>query len=210
MEPESGYEKNYRRLAPGLKGHDFAGCAGRLGLKPVPEGLEAEYLGRTYRLTEDGVFPVDGADSDPNHRSALIHYALSPGSGDPSEEFLTLFQLPGVFRSSKQPGSDFLNAAIEKAFGAGGDALFAKAAERLGGEFLGDHPSGGRLWLFKVLPRIHMQVVFCEADDEYPVDARVLIDSHATEYVGFEVLAFMQGALGDTLAKIGQAIAEEG
>ncbi|MDR1314943.1 MAG: DUF3786 domain-containing protein [Deltaproteobacteria bacterium] len=206
MERDSGYEKNYQRLAPGLVGCDFAECAPRLGLKAVPGGVEAEYLGRAYRVTEGGVEPLDGEYADPNHRSTLVHYALSKGDGPPAEDFLGLMQLPGVLRGRKSPGSEFLSASIERAFGGKGHELFAKAAESLGGEFLGVHPSGGKLWLFKALPRIHMQVVFSEADDEFPVEARVLFDSHATEYLGFECLAFMHGALGDALAEAGQRI----
>ncbi|MDR3154322.1 MAG: DUF3786 domain-containing protein [Deltaproteobacteria bacterium] len=206
MERENGYEKNYLRLVPGLKGCDFAECAPRLGLRAFQGGVEVEYLGRAYRVTEEGVAPLDGGPSDPNHRSTLIHYVLSPGSGEPAGDFLSLAQLPGVLRGRRSPGSDFLSEAIEKAFGEDGDALFARAAESLGGEFLGDHPSGGRLWLFRALPRIHMQVVFAEADEEFPAEARVLFDSHATEYLGFECLAFMHGALGDALAEEGQRL----
>jgi hypothetical protein len=207
VEQESGYEKNYRRLVPGLRGCDFEECAARLGLRHFPGGVEAEYLGRAYRVTEGGVEPLDGGYADPNHRSTLIHYALSRGDGPPAGDFLGLSQLPGVLRGSKQPGSEFLSAAIERAFGGRGLAHFARAAESLGGEFLGDHPSGGKLWLFRTLPRIHMQVVFSEADDEFPVEARVLFDSHATEYLGYECLAFMHGALGNALAEAGDRIA---
>ncbi|MDR1036534.1 MAG: DUF3786 domain-containing protein [Deltaproteobacteria bacterium] len=210
MEQQSGYEKNYQRLVPGLKGCDFEECAPRLGLTHFPGGVEAEYLGRVFRVTEDGVEPVEEGYTDPNHRSTLIHYALSRGEGPPAEDFLGLYQLPGFIRGSKSPGSEFLSAAIERAFGEGGHARFARAAESLGGEFLGDHPAGGKLWLFKVLPRIHMQVIFNEADDEFPVEARVLFDSHATEYLGFECLAFMHGALGNALAEAGERIAGAG
>ncbi|MDR1041238.1 MAG: DUF3786 domain-containing protein [Deltaproteobacteria bacterium] len=203
---DSGYEQNYQRLVPGLRGCDFGECAPRLGLKPVPGGVEAEYLGRAYRVTEEGVAPLDGAYADPNHRSTLIHYALSKGEGQPSDDFLGLFQLPGVLRGRKTPGNEFLSAAMERAFGEKGHALFARAAESLGGEYLGVHPSGGKLWLFRTLPRIHMQVVFTEADEEFPVEVRVLFDSHATEYLGFECLAFMHGALGQALAQAGRRI----
>ncbi|MDR2612430.1 MAG: DUF3786 domain-containing protein [Deltaproteobacteria bacterium] len=206
-ERESGYEKNYRRLVPGLKGRDFAECARRLGLREIRGGVEVDFLGKAYRVTEDGVEPLEGGPSRPNRRSLLIHYVLSEGSGEPAADFLSLEQLSGVLRGRREPGSEFLNAAIERSFAEGGRVLFARAARSLGGEPLGAHPSGGDLWLFRVLPGIRMQVVFSEADDEYPAEARVLFDSHATEYMGFECLAFLHGELGEALAEAGRALA---
>ncbi|MDR3154809.1 MAG: DUF3786 domain-containing protein [Deltaproteobacteria bacterium] len=197
----NGYERNYRRLVPGLKGRDFGECAPRLGLKAVPGGVEASYLGRAYRVTEEGVAPLDGGGSDPNCRSLVLHYVLSDGTGEPSGEFLGLHQLPGVLRGRRSPGEDFLKAPIEQAFGEGGSGLFARAALSLGGEALGDHPSGGKLWLFKVFPKVHAQVIFSEADDEFPAEARVLVDAHSTEYLGFECLAIMVSTLAEALAR---------
>ena len=191
----SGYEQNYLGLIKELKGLDFKEAAARLGLKCGESGAEAHFLGRAFRISESGVEPLDGGPSNPNYRSILIHYITSKGSGEPGGEFLSLKQLPGVPRSQAfdNEGS-ILNGPLYETFREGHGA-FREAALSLGGEYLGAHPSGGRLWLFQVLPKLRLQVIFEEEDDEFPMRVRVLFDSHALEYMGFECLAFLHGCL---------------
>jgi hypothetical protein len=195
----SGYEKNYQGLIQYLKGHDFAANNEKLGLTTIAGGATIKFLGREYKITEEGVIATDGKDSPPNYRSILIHYATSPGKGDPAKDFLTLFQLPGVLRGRRDPGKDILNKEVIAAFTDSTYEDFEKIASKLEAEYLGDHPSGGKYWQFKVFPKIYMQVIFCEADDEFPAEIRVLFDTHAPEYLGFECLAFLNGCLCDAL-----------
>jgi hypothetical protein len=200
-EASGGYEKNYQGLIRLLLEHDFKANNGRLGLRDAEGGAEASFLGRDYRISKEGVEPLDGKEADPNFRSILIHYAVSPGTGEPGEEFLSLSQLPGVLRGRREPGKDILNQKIVRHFGGLSHEDFKKAALKLSGEYLGEHPTGGRLWLFKVLPKLHMEVVFYEADEEFPVDLKVLFDSNAVNYLEFECLAFLNGCLVDALVR---------
>jgi hypothetical protein len=197
---DSGYEKNYQGLIKYLENHDFKANNLRLGLKDAEGGAIASFLGRDYRITKEGVEPLDGQGAHPNFRSILIHYAVSPGTGGPGGEFLALSQLPGILRGRREPGKDILNNKIVRLFGETGHEGFKKAALKLSGEYLGDHPSGGKIWLFKVFPKVHMQAVFYEADEEYPVDVKILFDSNAPAYLEFECLAFLNGCLVDALA----------
>ncbi|MDR2459822.1 MAG: DUF3786 domain-containing protein [Deltaproteobacteria bacterium] len=199
MEESSGYEKNYERLKLWLLEQDFTANAKELGLKVTEKGANARLLGRDYLISKDGVFPLDGEESHANCRSILIHYSLSQGKGEPGDEYLTLYQLPGVLRGRRDPGKDILNGKIERAFGQGGHELFAEAAKKIGGSFLGEHEAGGKLWHFEALPKIPLRVIFIEADEEYPVEVRVLFPSRAPEFLGFECLAFLNGCLADAL-----------
>ncbi|MDR2405843.1 MAG: DUF3786 domain-containing protein [Deltaproteobacteria bacterium] len=190
-----GYEQNYQGLIKELKGCDFQESAKRLGLKALENGAEASFMGRDFIITEDGVVAKDGLDSNPNYRSILIHYVLSKGEGEPGEEFLSLFQLPGVLRSRRQQNwKTLLDGPLFEAFG-DGHHKFAPAAEALGGSYLGHHEAGGHLWEFQVLPKIRMRLVFEEADDEFPMQVRSMFDSRATDFLGFECLAFLHGCL---------------
>ncbi|MDR2353207.1 MAG: DUF3786 domain-containing protein [Deltaproteobacteria bacterium] len=195
----NGYEKNYQRLIANLKDFNFP-QGERLGFKVSPNSAQIKFLGRDYLLTESGVKALDGKDSKANNRSILIHYLLSEGQGDPGEEFLTLSQFPGVLRGRREPGRDILNGPIIDAYSSSGHEAFQARAQELGGVYLGKSPSGGFLWLFKVFPKIYMQVDFLEASDEFPLEVRVLFDSRAQEYLGFECLAFLNGSLIDALA----------
>jgi hypothetical protein len=190
-----GYEQNYQGLIKELKGCDFKESAERLGLKAVENGVEATFLGRDFLITEEGVVAKDGLESNPNYRSILIHYVLSKGEGEPGNEFLSLYQLPGVMRSRRpQNWKTLLDGPLFEAFGEGHDA-FAPAATNLGGSYLGTHQAGGHLWEFQILPKIRMQLVYVEADDEFPMEIRVMFDSRAPEFLEFECLAFLHGCL---------------
>jgi hypothetical protein len=204
MENISGYEKNYLRLKKWLKERDFTANAEELGLEVTEDGgVLARLLGRDYLVTSEGVLPVDGDLADPNSLSILVHYSLSQGKGEPGEEFLTLSQLPGVLRGRKEPGKDVLLGRLERAFEKGGLELFNKAATQVGGVLLGDHPAGGKLWHFQALPKIPLRLIFAEADEEYPLEIRVLFPNRALEYLEFECLAFLNGCLADALIEAG-------
>jgi hypothetical protein len=201
MREGTGYEKNYLGLIKELKGLDFEESARRLGLRAVEGGAEASFLGRDFVITEEGVRAKDGGDSHANYRSTLIHYATSKGQGEPGEEFLGLFQLPGVLRSrSPQNQQTLLDGPVLEAFKDGHDA-FKAAAESLDGKYLGLHETGGHLWEFGILPKIRMRVAFLEADEEFPLEVRVFFDNRAIEFLGFECLAFLHGCLVDALVE---------
>jgi hypothetical protein len=180
---------------------DFSANAKELGLIVTKEGVEARLLGRDYLITSQGVFPKDGQKADPNCLSLLVHYSLSQGRGEPGEDFLSLSQLPGVMRGQRDLETDILNLKMEKAFGEGDDEFFATAAAKLGGIFLGEHKAGGKLWLFKILPKINLEVVYSEADEEFPLEIRVLFSSRAPEFMKFECLGFLSACLVEALVE---------
>ncbi|MDR2349869.1 MAG: DUF3786 domain-containing protein [Deltaproteobacteria bacterium] len=201
-ETASGYEKNYEGLTRFLKGHDFAANNARLGLTDAEGGgAVVNFLGRDYVITEEGVRALDGKPSRPNDRSILIHYAISKAGGEPGKEFLSLHQLPGHIRGNRDPGKDILNKELVRRFEGASNPDFERAAKKVGGTFLGEHPSGGKHWHFDALPKLHMRAVFSEADDEFPVDLRVFFDSGALDHMGFECLAFLNGCLCDALVE---------
>jgi hypothetical protein len=66
---------------------------------------------------------------------------------------------------------------------------------RLGGVFNGKLKSGGYTWLLKVLPKILLQIVYYDADDEFPCEVQILFDNNASRFMEFECLAFLEGCL---------------
>ncbi|MDR2340667.1 MAG: DUF3786 domain-containing protein [Deltaproteobacteria bacterium] len=201
-----GYEQNYLNLIKELKGCDFEESAARLGLQATEGGARANFLGRDFIITEEGVEPVDGRHANPNYRSILIHYIISKGDGEPGDEFLAMQQLPGVFRTRTPLAQrSLLNGPLFEAFGEGHDS-FKEHALALGGSYLGNDPAGGHLWEFRVLPKIRMRLAFVEADEEFPLEVRVTFDNRAIEFMGFECLAFLHGCLVHALveSKLGE------
>jgi len=78
-----GYDSIYLELISKLSEIDFQESADRLGLEYVDGGVEVCFLKRGYRITLDGVKPLDGQPVNVNNLSVLLHYLLSKGQGEP-------------------------------------------------------------------------------------------------------------------------------
>ncbi len=61
--------------------------------------------------------------------------------------------------------------------------------------------SGGYSWLLKVLPKILLQIVYYDVDDEFPCEVQILFDNNASLFMEFECLAFLQGCLVRAMIK---------
>lgn len=204
----NGYEHNYKVLVSRLADCDFEEAAERLGLKHPENGsLTVRFLGRDYSIRSDGVFAVDGRPSDPINRSILIHYVTSHGSGDPENRFyLPHYFLPSSFlpNSSRKSVFNDLEQAFSKAICEMENSLekVSKAMGILGAEYEGEVRNGEHLWTFYVLPKIPIQVIYYEADDEFPCDIKVKFDGGAGRFFDFETLAFLYGSFIHELVKL--------
>jgi len=72
----------------------------------------------------------------------------------------------------------------------------------LGAEYEGEVRNGEHLWTFYVLPKIPIQVIYYEADDEFPCDIKVKFDGGAGRFFDFETLAFLYGSFIHELVKL--------
>ncbi len=66
-----------------------------------------------------------------------------------------------------------------------------KAAESLGGWSGGETGLGGVSLIFELLPKIPVQLIFYDSDDEFPARARLLCDLNATNFLEFEFIAVL-------------------
>jgi len=186
----SGYEQIYESLIPKLSECDFLEGAERLGLSLQPEGaLSVNFLGRQYEISSRGVNPTDGKPVDVNNRSVLAYYALSKGVGEPAFSYVPISSLPGRGTNMK-----WMTDPLGKTF-SGDYVAFSETMCRLGGVFNGKPKSGGYTWLLKVLPKILLQIVYYDADDEFPCEVQILFDKNASRFMEFECLAFLEGCL---------------
>jgi hypothetical protein len=76
---------------------------------------------------------------------------------------------------------------------------FQSAALQLGGVPEGASSDGGQRWIFEVLPKIPVRLVFYQADDEFPADIQMLFDRSALRFMEFECLAFLSGCFTKAL-----------
>ena len=87
-----------------------------------------------------------------------------------------------------------MTAPLGKIF-SGNYAAFSEVMRKLGGSFNGKLKSDGYSWLMNVLPKIPIQIVYYEEDDEFLCDLQILLDRNASRFMEFECLAFLEGCL---------------
>ena len=62
---------------------------------------------------------------------------------------------------------------------------------KLGAKIDNETVSGGVSYIFEPLKHIPVKLVFYPGDDEFSVGGSILLDASATDFVGFETLAFL-------------------
>ncbi len=189
----SGYEQIYESLIPKLSECDFLEVAERLGLSPQPDGaLSVNFLGREYEISSRGVNPRDGKPVNVNNRSVLAYYTLSKGVGEPSFSYVPISNLAGTIIFSTN--IKWMTDPLGKTF-SGDYVTFSETMCRLGGVFNGKLKSDGYSWFLKALPKIPLQIVYYDGDDEFPCEVQIWFDKNASRFMEFECLAFLQGCL---------------
>jgi Domain of unknown function (DUF3786) len=198
---QGGYESIYLGLIAKLSDCDFRESSGRLGLKYVDGAVQVSFLKREYRITLNGVEPLDGQPVNVNNCSVLLYYLLSKGQGDPENSYIPFESIPRMI-SGLPVQIRLMNTPLVRYFG-DDYVKFSETAVRLGG-IEEESQEGKHLWRFDVLPKIPLKIVFYEADDEFPVDIQIMLDKTALHFLEFECLAFMVGCFVRALIKTAQ------
>jgi hypothetical protein len=197
----SGYDSIYRGLVARLPQYDLEEAAGRLGLEYVSGAVRVRFLSREYAITRQGVDPLDGHPVNVNIRNVLLYYLYSTGRGDPEDSYILFEAIPRTITGLNSPGH-VISAPLARHFG-NDRVRFAEAAARLGGT-LREATVHEHVWRFTVLPKIRLQAVFHDADDEFPATVQIMLDRAALRFLEFECLAFMTGCLVRALIKTSQ------
>ena len=198
---KGGYDSIYLGLIPKLSECDFQESADRLGLEYIDGGIQVNFLKREYRITFDGVEPLDGQPVNVNNRSVLLYYLLSKGQGDPENSYILFESIPRMI-GGLNIQNRLENTPLERYFG-NDYVKFSEAAVKLGG-IEEESQMGKHLWKFNVLPKIPLQIIFYKADDEFPVNIQIMLDKTALQFLEFECLAFMVGCFVRALIKTAQ------
>jgi len=99
----------------------------------------------------------------------------------------------------------WMTAPIVRAFGNDYDK-FCRAMKYLGAVPEEIPDSREHVWFYRILPKIPMQIVYVDADDEFPCEVNLKLDNHAGQIMEFEQLAFLCGCFVSTLSGIGKTI----
>lgn len=194
---KSGYDRTYQLVVEKLKNCDLKGAAKRLGFPAPREGiLEVDFLGRRYKITNEGVICQDDDASRPIEKSLLIYYLTSGGSGEPSEEYLFPTQMAGSLGSlGDGRGLSWQMSPLEKMFTDRGMEEFSKVMDHMGAAQIPSEKEGMFLWQYRILPKISARIIYYEADEEFPCVIQIKFDSGIRRYLEFEPMAFLQGSI---------------
>ncbi|MDR1677567.1 MAG: DUF3786 domain-containing protein [Deltaproteobacteria bacterium] len=143
------------------------------------------FLGREFLIDNKGVTAKDGRSVPIDAQSVTAHYLASQGRAELTGQYVPIGRLTGIGVTGGSP-SENLTKPLSDKFGDRYD-LFALTAPKIGGLHRGLSQAGGQAWDFG-LPKLPIRVEFFEADDEFEAEIKVLFDSSANQYVGYECL----------------------
>jgi len=165
------------------------------------------FFGTDYIVTADdfSVYAA-AAGKEPSSftQSLILTYMSTADGATPSSRWVGFRELPdGLFYVQAFQGytGRRLVQTIEQETGGDPDealAVFRRAAGRLGGVSFEIGDAG---FLFTVLPRVQLAVVYWAGDDEFPSQARVLFEDTAAHYLPTDGLAILGSQLIGRLVK---------
>jgi hypothetical protein len=132
-----------------------------------------------------------GEESSSFTQSLILTYMATADGTTPSSRWVGFRELPdGMFQG-------YTGGRLVREL-RGGIEAFRRAAEALGGEPLAIGNAG---YVFTVLPRVHLGLVYWEGDEEFPSQVRVLFEDTAAHYMPTDGLAILGSQLVGRILK---------
>jgi hypothetical protein len=155
------------------------------------DAFRISFLGRIFRVSHPEYdFTVEGEGEVPIQEQVLIlHYLLAPGE-TVSGNWMAYREIPGASFYF----SAFVKRAVDplkKVFG-GDVSILERAAEKLGGRAIDAGDAG---FEFDVFPRVPIQLILWEGDEEFPPEANILFDEIVGGQLSPEDIAWLAGML---------------
>ena len=135
----------------------------------------------TVRRAQDGEEPSSFV------QSLILSYLVTADGTTPSRRWIGFRELPeGMFYVQAFRGYTGIRLVRQMD---GGIEAFRRAAEKLDSKPLEEIGDAG--YVFTLLPRIHVAVVYWRGDEEFPSQARVLFEDTAAHYMSTDGLAIL-------------------
>ncbi|MDW8067901.1 MAG: DUF3786 domain-containing protein [Anaerolineae bacterium] len=207
----AGLQEWYDKLAPRvasareqLRAVPLPKLALRSGATLEPEGaLRLAFFWKEYRIYPPE-FVVRRADREeepsPFIQALLLTYLVTADGATPSRRWVAFHSLPdGMFYAQAFRG--YAEDRLVRELGEQGLERFRQAGERLSGEPLDLGDAG---YVFPVLPRIHLAVVYWLGDEDFPPRASVLFEDSAPHYMPTDGLAILGSQLVTQILRAAQ------
>jgi hypothetical protein len=190
-EENGGYRRIYQDLLRELERVDLAVSARHLGLPGQDTGeIEVVCLGEIYKVSKRGIRQKEGSPFPEPVGSVLAHYIIKASCCEPAGRFVTFAELAGPLFKQGSYSRDALEYPLVKRYRGRVPELLAAAAS-LGGRIGGEGGLGSVSLILELLPKIPVQLVFYDQDEEFPARATLLYDRNATLFIEFEFLAVL-------------------
>lgn len=139
----------------------------------------------------------DGEEPSSFVQSLILSYLVTADGTTPSRRWIGFRELPeGMFYVQAFRGYTGIRLARQME---GGIEAFRRAAETLDSKPLEEIGDAG--YVFTLLPRIHVAVVYWRGDEEFPSQARVLFEDTAAHYMSTDGLAILGSHLVGRILK---------
>lgn len=188
---------NARKLAvEALSGESAESVSQRSGFELINDGtFRIPFLDQVYRVSfPDMKFErEDQAETTeiPIQEQVLIlHYMMGKGTSPVSGQWVSYREIPGASFYY----SAFVKRAVNPLKGVFGRNVpgFKQVAERLSGKKV---EPGDAAYEFDVFPRIPLQLIVWEGDDEFPAEANILFKAGIETILSPEDIAWLAGML---------------
>jgi hypothetical protein len=189
MDNERDFLPVYKKAMDDVAVADLEGAAERIELK-FDDGIHIDFLLQAYVVTNKGVFKESGDSASQIISALLIQYCLSNTASRPTGEFVNMGQLAGPGSGIGGLFNNRILAPIDKEFSRNIEKLETRAL-KLGAKKDDIALSGGVSFIFEPLKHIPIKLIFYPGDDEFSAGGSILFDASATDFIGFETLAFL-------------------
>ena len=214
---DAGADQWYQKFCK----YDPARVAGLLGLKYDDKYLYVDYYQRPYRLSlafgtlerwekQEGKEEQRGKEKEKreekqenggwsreiyfNEAMAIYHLLLYvKDEARVSGSWVASDSVDGVVSRGRMPDPLLAPFAVEYS---GKLAELEEACLHCGGMRL---DKGDVSFEFEAFPQVHLQLVFYDADEDFPAQASILVDQHITDYLHYETIGCLISDLLDRI-----------
>lgn len=206
--PFSDYEAAGRQWREEFTGYEPGRIAGILRLAADEKYLYLTYFQVPFRLRlSDGHLEKQVNEEWTEelyfNESMAVYHLLHYTKDIPtvSGKWVPSHTIDGVV--SRSPAADPLLAPFALRY-TGRVHELDVACRTAGGEKCG---TGDVSYEFEAFPRVHLRLVFWDADEDFPAQAQILVDSCVTDFVHYETVGCM---ISDLLEKLEKQTADDG
>ncbi|MBN2469011.1 MAG: DUF3786 domain-containing protein [Deltaproteobacteria bacterium] len=162
--------------------------------------LEVPYFSGTVRIQEGGITKEDGSPLNHWEQVFLYNHVAMGGCREPEGKWKGLEQIPNTVSKVKSMRDGVEEPLIQRFRGRPHELLSAGTA--LGGLNVKErYPSADVALFFRVLPMVHVLLLYWDEEEGERFDARVkvLFDANITEHLDIESMIFLSERLRQLL-----------